>query len=123
MNAAVLEPKVVSALRWTGRILATLLFLFWGVFFVEHLIEWFVKPFPATPPAVVWLGQVEHLLLLLGLLALWRWEVAGGVLVIAASLVFFADKAGANFPLFFGVTALPAALLLFCAWRRHAGSR
>jgi len=120
MNTVTFDLKAVPALRWTGRILATLLFLFWGSFFVEHLIEWFVKPFPATPPTFVWLGQAGHLLMLLGLLALWRWEVAGSLLVILTSLAFFACAAGANFPLCFGVTALPAAPLLLCAWRRRA---
>ncbi len=122
MNVPNLEPRSLVVLRWTARLLAAGLFLFWGGFFVAHLVEWFVKPFPATPPAFVWLGQVAHLLILLGLLALWRWEVAGSVLVVAAALVFFADKAGANFPLFFGVTALPAVLLLVCA-RRRRGAR
>lgn len=118
MNAPNLETRTLPVLRWTARLLSAGLFLFWGGFFVEHLVEWFVKPFPATPPAAVWLAQGEHLLLLLGLLALWRWEVTGSLLVLAAALAFFADTAGTRFPLFFGVTALPAVLLLLRALRR-----
>jgi hypothetical protein len=42
MKPPVVESKTVVALRWSGRILAALLFLLWGSFFVEHTIEWFV---------------------------------------------------------------------------------
>jgi predicted membrane-bound mannosyltransferase len=121
MNARILIPKPILALRWTGRVLAVLLVLFWGGFFVEHLMEWFVKPWPETPPAAVWLGQAEHLLLLVALAMLWRWEVAGAVAVITLAAVFFAGKAGANFPLFFALTALPAALVLAAAAWQHRG--
>lgn len=119
MYAMAIQPKVLPVVRWTARLLATLLFLFWGIFFVEHLIEWFVKPLPQTPPPAVWLGQGLHLLLLVGLVMLWRWEVAGGLLVIVSAFVFFVDKAGASFPLFFGVTCVPAVLVMLCAWRQR----
>jgi hypothetical protein len=115
MHTIATLEKTAPALRWSGRILAALLFLFWGAFFVEHTIEWFVRPYPQTPPAFVWLGQGLHLLMLVGLVALWRWELAGSLLVIASAFAFFVDKAGANFPLFFGVTAL-SGLLVLCAW-------
>jgi hypothetical protein len=120
-------PKALLALRWAGRILATFLVLFWGLFFVEHTIEWFVQPWPATPPAAVWIGHATHLALLVSLLALWRWEVVGGLAVIVLGFAFFVDKAGPNFPLFFAVTALPALLALAAAgWqyerRRHAAA-
>lgn len=112
--------RLLPVLRWTGRVLAGFLLLFWGVFFVEHLVEWFVKPLPQTPPAFVWLGQGLHFLMLVGLVLLWRWEMAGGLLVIVSAFVFFVDKAGSNFPLFFGVTSLPGLIAIGCAWlQRH----
>jgi hypothetical protein len=116
MQAVANSWKLIPALRWPGRILAAVLFLFWGTFFVEHTIEWFVRPYPQTPPAFVWLGQGLHLLMLVGLVALWRWELAGSLMVIAAAFAFFVDKAGANFPLFFGVTVIPALLVLGAWW-------
>lgn len=109
--------RFVPVLRWAGRILALLLFLFWGSFFVEHTIEWFVRPLPRTPPLAVWWAHGLHLVLLLGLLALWRWERVASVVVIVAAFVFFVDKAGPRFPLFFGVTIVPALLVLAAAWR------
>ena len=119
MNAIAIQTGPLMALRWTGRLLAALLFLLWGSFFVEHLVEWFVRPWPQTPPPVVWFAQGLLFLMLAGLVLLWRWELAGGVLVVAASFAFFVDKGG-NFPLFFGATSLPALILIWCGWRSRA---
>ncbi len=116
MKSNVSESKLSLVLRWSARLVATLLFFLWGAFFVEHTIEWFVRPLPQTPPVFVWVAQGLHLLMLVGLIALWRWEVAGSLMVIAAAFAFFVDKAGANFPLFFGVTVIPAVLLLVGHW-------
>ena len=96
---------------WSGRVLAVVLFAFWGAFFVHHL-AWFLHPGQGLPPARVWLLQLVHLVLLAGLLTLLRWEIPGGLLTIAAALVFFAAVAGRNFLLFFGVTILPVLLIL-----------
>lgn len=116
MKTNVIESKAAIVLRWSARVVATLLFLLWSAFFVEHTIEWFIQPLPQTPPAGVWLGHAQHFLILAGLVMLWRWEVIGSLVLIGSSLVFFVDKAGANFPLFFGVTAIPAVLLLVGRW-------
>jgi hypothetical protein len=96
---------------WSGRILAIGLLAFWGAFFVEHL-GWFVRPGEGLPPARVWWLQLTHLAVLAGLLMLFRWEVPGGLLTVVAALIFFAAVAGPRFPLFFGATVLPVALVL-----------
>lgn len=102
--------KVVVAVRWVTRLLALALFLFWGGFFVEHLKEWFIQPFPQTPPLKVWIGQTLHLLILIGLLIGLRWELAGGLLVVIASTLFFVDKEPAFIPL----AILPGLLYVAC---------
>lgn len=61
-------------------------------------------------------------MMLLGLLALWHWEVAGSVLVIAGALAAWGGPSFRFLP-FFGVTVLPAVLQLVCAWRRRAMQR
>jgi hypothetical protein len=99
------------------RALVLAVFLLWGAFFVEHTREWFVAPFPQLPPPKVWMGQALHLLLLAGLLVSLRWPRLGGVWVAVAALAFFFDKAGAQFPVFFGITVLPVLLLLLCRRR------
>jgi hypothetical protein len=94
--------------RWLARLLAVGLVLFWGTFFVAHL-SWFFTG-EGLPPPEVFALQGLHLLLLVGLLAGWRWELAGGLLVLLASLTFFWFAAGSNFVLFAGVTSLPGLL-------------
>jgi hypothetical protein len=123
MKPPVVESKTVVALRWSGRILAALLFLLWGSFFVEHTIEWFVKPLPQTPPWFVWATQALHLLMLVGLVALWRWEVVGSGLLLLAAFGFFVVVGGPKFAVFFGVTAIPALLVLASRWQALHGRR
>jgi hypothetical protein len=111
---------IVSLVRWVARGLAVCLFLFWGAFFVEHAQEWFIAPYPNHPPLKVCLSVAWHGLLLVGLVVGWRWEFAGSLLVLIAGGVFFHGVAGRMFPVFYGVTALPALLWLWCWWRtRH----
>jgi hypothetical protein len=115
-NAVITSPRTVTIVRWIARLSAAVLFLFWGGFFVEHLTEWFIAPLPRTPPPAVWLAQLLHFLILAGLVIGWRWELAGGLLVIAASVLFFIDKA----PLFIPLTIVPGILFLFC-WYASRG--
>jgi hypothetical protein len=84
---------ILLVVRWTARFLALALFLCWGAFFVEHLQEWFLHPAQGFPPAWVWLAMLAHLSVLLGMLALWKWEVAGSLLAIAGALTFFGGLA------------------------------
>lgn len=106
----------VTLVHLLARALVVGVFLLWGAFFVEHTLEWFIAPFPHLPPLKVCLGQALHLLMLLGLLASLRWPRVGAVWVGVSAFAFFVDKAGANFPLFFGLTLGPVLLVLCCAW-------
>ncbi len=117
----------ISIVCWAGRVLALGLFLFWGAFFVEHLQEWFVQPTKGFPPVWVWLGQLAHLTILVGLAALWRWPVTGSLLTIVGSLAFFGGLAiwlaavGKPYFLllvFLAVTIIPALLTLACWFAR-----
>lgn len=103
----------VIAVTWIARVFAILVFLLWGSFFVEHLIEWFLKPLPSTPPPAVWFGQLLHLLMLVGLIVVLRWPRAGAAIIITSALAFF-PRAGDNNALFTFITSLPALLLVAC---------
>jgi hypothetical protein len=110
---------VATVALWSGRALAVACFLFWGVFFVEHLGEWFLRPAQGLPPPRVWLLQLAHAAMLAGLLVLLRWQVPGGLLTIVAALVFFGGVAGRNLPVFFGfsgATILPVVLVALGRW-------
>lgn len=111
------EIGVVSVVRWLARGLAVCLFLFWGAFFVEHVQEWFIAPFPNHPPLKVCVSVAWHGLLLAGLLIGWRRELTGCLTVLIAGGVFFYGAAGRMFPVFYGVMALPALLWLWCWWQ------
>jgi hypothetical protein len=108
------RQTAVTALRWVARVWGTILLLFWGAFFVEHL-GWFAHP-RALPPPWVFALQGLHLAMLAGLVAAWRWEVAGGLLVVVSAVAFFAFTAGANFVPFAAVTGAPGVLWVVCGW-------
>jgi hypothetical protein len=103
--------------RWIARLLGVCLLLFWGAFFVEHL-EWFTHP-GQWPPAKVIVLQFVHLVMLVGLVVGWKWELIGSIVVIASAVTFFSQAARANFLLFTSITSLPALLWTYCYWRTH----
>jgi len=111
------NSKLVTVIRWLARVLAVCVFLLWGAFFVEHLQEWFIQPYPQLPPLKVCAGMALHFLLLAGLIIALRWELVGSLAVIVTAFAFFYDKAGSRFPVLFGLTVLPALLLAFCWWQ------
>lgn len=76
--------------KWTGRVLALLLAVFWGMFFAEHLSEWFLNSNGHYPPAWVWRQQVFHFLIIVGLGIMLRWDRLGTVVTLLATVGFFA---------------------------------
>lgn len=116
------RPSLPILLRWTARITGLLVFLFWGAFFVEHVSEWFSDP-SNLPPAKVFLGQAFHGLMLVSLLAAWKWELPGALMIILFAGLFFLKIIGLNGIVFFLVTIIPAILYLI-TWKltRNAGS-
>ena len=116
-----IKPRFLRWVRLLAKGFGIVLFLFWGAFFLEHLREWFLNPTFRLAPLPVWLGQLAHLGLLLGLLLMVWLDRIGSVLVIISAALFFGIAAGHNFLLFFAVTAAPAALVLWSGWRiNHA---
>src|SRR5262249_46623303 len=75
---------IAVAFRWLGRTLALLLFLFWGAFFLEHLAEWFLGP-QGAPPLRVWVSQVLHLGMVVGLALMLRWDRLGALVTVLAT--------------------------------------
>ena len=114
---------VITITRWLARALVVVVFLLWGAFFVEHMQEWFIAPFPNHPPLKVCIGQGLHLLMLLGLLASLRWPRIGTAWVAVTAFAFFVDKTGSRFPVFFSITLLPVLLLALCGWFDRRGDR
>jgi hypothetical protein len=75
--------------KWGGRLTAALLVLFWGAFFVEHLTEWFMHGGGQYPPPRVWAGQALHLVMLVGLAMMVKWDRIGALVTVVGSAAFF----------------------------------
>lgn len=108
----------VQTIRLCTRLWAVVLFFFWGVFFVEHLGEWFVRA-AEWPPRRVAALQGLHLLFLLGLAIGLRWELAGGLLSLFAAVAFFSQAAGSNAAMFTLVSVVPAVVWIGLAINEH----
>lgn len=95
---------------WAARAASVVLFLLWGAFFVEHIIQWFIEPKNVWPPPSVWFFQTLHGLMLAGLLLALKWERTGMVLMVAASIALFSLIGMNRFPWFALVNLIPLAL-------------
>lgn len=122
MNASVADsprpdrpagPLLALGLRWGSRLIAGMLALLWGAFFVEHVYEWFVTPANSWPPARVWVVVACHAFMLVGLVAILRWARAGSALCAAGTIAFYASMAPSRLQTAIVLTGLiPPALML-----------
>ena len=111
----------MSLVRWTARILSSLIVLFYGFFLVAHLIG--DEGGPSRP--LVWNDYVILATLvvsLVGLVLAWKWEFAGA----AITLIAIGICAVVNWK----VLVFPGALIPFSAvlyllswWLRRASGR
>lgn len=109
------HDSTIHFVRWIARAISIVLFLMFGAFFVEHL-SWFFDS-RGRPPAIVWILQGVHLLMLIGFLVTLKWEAAGSVLIVVSSLIFLSQTAGERFLPLFAITIVPALLFLTCWWK------
>lgn len=99
---------LAGSLHAAARVLAALLIVFWGIFFVEHLAWFGVWP---PPPGRIWIAQVAHLVLLVGLLlSVMRHELIGSAIAIGAASVLILAAGFRDVPWLFWVTVMPAIL-------------
>jgi hypothetical protein len=110
------------ALTWLGKGLAVLLFVFWGIFFVEHLREWFLAPAEGWPPPAVWLAQALHLGMLVGLATMTFREGLGAVATIAATTAFFVAIGYRGSPALPIVNMAPVACFAIARWMGRRGA-
>ncbi|MGO9240574.1 MAG: hypothetical protein ACLQBJ_07155 [Bryobacteraceae bacterium] len=89
-----MTPRTISILgatcKWTGRALSLALLILWGMFFVEHMKEWFLRPDGRYPPAWVFRQQAFHFLIIVGLGIMLRWDRVGTLVMALATIGFFA---------------------------------
>ncbi len=95
--------------RGLGRLLSALLLLFWGAFFLEHLSEWFLQAEGGFPPTFVWAAQAGHLVMLIGLLIMIRWETPGMIVAYLGASWFAAAIGGEAALIVIGSVLIPIA--------------
>jgi hypothetical protein len=111
-----------SFCRWAGRVTAVLLF---AVIVYIALGEGMPNPF-SQPPQIEF-GFLFLAMVMVGYLAGWRWELAGGLLCFLGQVAFFATAvrlAHIRTHLFLWIMLLPGVLYLSSwALRSLAGRR
>jgi hypothetical protein len=98
------------ALRWIARAWSAPLILVWGNIFVEHLTR--VDPNGFAVPLSLAMLQGLVLLLLIGLAAGWRWELAGGIITCVSVTLFFGLWGGPHPLIFANLTIAPGVVWL-----------
>jgi len=118
MSGPVSWHTTLSVVRWIARIWGTAAVLLTVPFFLEHL-TWF-SDINRLPPLHIFAQQASHLVLLLGLVAAWRWELSGGVLAVLGGVGFLlAIGGGSRFlPIVSTITA-PGVRFVLCALLSH----
>ncbi len=109
-----------TACRWTARILGTLLVVIIVIIAIGERM-----PNPLTQPISVQIGFLALALVMIGILAGWRWELAGGTLSLGGWSLFVVavihPPRGLNW--FVGALALPGLLYVAGAILRRYNGR
>ncbi|MFZ4621975.1 MAG: DUF7670 domain-containing protein, partial [Bacteroidota bacterium] len=121
-NGGIMQLHIdrIIILRTVGRVLAFLLFILWGSFFIEHL-SWFRTESMNTPPVRIWFAQGSHFLLLLGYLVSLKWERIGSLFIVINAILFFGYAAGTKAVPFIIISILPVLFYGYC-WIRSKQS-
>jgi hypothetical protein len=119
-NPATTTPATIT--RWTARALSGLILSFWGFFIIAHLVG---DEGQASRPLNErdYIGLAAMGTWLVGLLAAWKWELAGGAMALVAVLVGgIANWLTFAFP---GPLIAFTAALFIASWWLHgsAGTR
>jgi hypothetical protein len=96
--------------KWGGRVTALVLFLFWGAFFVEHLSELLRHSDGQYAPGWVWRQQFAHFAMLAGLAIMLKWERIGSLVLVIATIGFFAGIGFPGFPYIALLNLIPVVL-------------
>ena len=103
------RSTLAAVAKWSGRALALLLFLFWGMFFLEHLKEWFLHWGGPYPPTRVWIAQLFHLMLVAGFALTFKWERLGSLAIVLGTAGFILSAGFHPIPWFFLLNLAPVA--------------
>ena len=110
------NKSLAAVCRWMARIVGSL-----RVVSVACIAIGEGMPNPFTQPPVVQIGFLALAMILIGILAGWRWELAGGILSTVGWCLFVGSVVGVKrLNVFISLLALPGILYLISAWlKRH----
>ncbi len=102
--------------RWLARIVGSLL-----VVSVVGIATGEGVPNPFTQPPAIQVGFLALAMIMIGLLAGWRWELFGGTVSTVGWCLFVGSVVGVKrLNVFISLLALPGILYLISAWlKRH----
>ncbi|HEY9122454.1 MAG TPA: hypothetical protein VIM80_05615 [Brevefilum sp.] len=110
--------KRIHIMRWAARVWSILAFAFGVILLVSVLVEQQTDP----QSSIYWLLFGLWFASLLGLMAGWRWEMAGGVIALSSLIsrelmvYFFSGRVLVGFWMVW-LPILPAAVLFMETWR------
>ena len=110
-------------IKWIARITAILLFLFWGGFFLEHLVEWFFESEKGLPPIRVWISMAAHFIMMTGLLIMVRWIKTGILTMVISTITFFLIIDFNGFPYIALINLLPVLFFALSGYLKHIDNR
>jgi hypothetical protein len=113
----IMKNKSLAAVcRWMARIVGSLLVVsVVGIAIGEGM------PNPFTQPPSVQIGFLALAMIMVGILAGWRWELFGGILSTVGWCLFVGSAVGVKrLNVFISLLALPGILYMISAWlKRH----
>ncbi len=112
--------KRIHIMRWVARVWSILAFVLGLILLVSILVEQRVEP----QTSIYWLLFGLWFASLLGLLAGWRWEMAGGIIALTSlvsrelMVYFFSGQVLVGFWMVW-LPILPPAVLFMETWRQE----
>jgi len=108
----------VTTVRWTARIIGTLLLLLIAVFAIG---EGLPNPLILSPREILLFAAIA--MMLVGLIVAWKWEGIGGLLILGGYIFFAVVNHGAPFNIVFGPWLLTGLLYLACGLMKSKAAR
>jgi hypothetical protein len=102
------ESKILMII---GKLISTILLIFWSSFFIEHL-SWFFQE-SSSPPLAVYIISFFQFMLLAGYLIYLKWELTGSIIIYVSATIFLSQTANKNFFLFWIISILPALIFSY----------
>ena len=113
--------KSSTIIRWIARALSVFLVVLLGAFFIEHL-SWFAD-IHNLPPMEVVVMQLFHLIILVGFIIAFKWELIGSIFIISGAVVFLGRIGNTVAYLLLAACIITSVLYLIVWWQQRTGTQ